>query len=319
MIFTTKPSNAGGAIGAPTNAGVPKVRITTGFLKIYSWSATERANTSGVRTEKWERWYEKMAIDLTVPFQPHVLELFANEGKRSLLTNEDRYSRRGPGMAHIREHEAAAAAGWDVPLSQSLNFSFVVDSEEDETRFAMGVATGLARYLRERAMPEVDEYVIGRICGETHRDEDARRLCRANTYDEVQRGHELLDAEDVPLAGRVLLVSPDVYKILKKSPDATISYGVPSALRAKGVIALLDGTPVVNLSRRRMPQGFGFLLAHPFAVAAPVQLEELRVHRTPPGVDGDLVEGHIRYDAFVLIEKAYGLHYVPMQEGEVGA
>ena len=53
----------------------------------------------------------------------------------------------------------------------------------------------------------------------------------------------------------------------------------------------------------------GFLIAHPSATVAPTKLESYKTHLDPPGISGQLVEGRIVYDAFVLENKAKALYY----------
>ena len=40
-----------------------------------------------------------------------------------------------------------------------------------------------------------------------------------------------------------------------------------------------------------------------------MKLESYRTHENPPGISGDLVEGRIVYDAFVLENKASAIYY----------
>jgi hypothetical protein len=58
-----------------------------------------------------------------------------------------------------------------------------------------------------------------------------------------------------------------------------------------------------------LPVKFGFMLAHPSATVAPTKLEQYKTHENPPGISGELVEGRIVYDAFVLDNKAKGIYY----------
>ena len=55
--------------------------------------------------------------------------------------------------------------------------------------------------------------------------------------------------------------------------------------------------PVV-LTPGRLPQGVEFIIAHPVATTSPVKLEDYKIHDNPPGINGKLVEGRIRYDVF---------------------
>ena len=80
-------------------------------------------------------------------------------------------------------------------------------------------------------------------------------------------------------------------------------------LRLKGVISNLDGASVIKVPAARLPEGFGFMLCHPCATVAPVKLEDYKTHQDPPGINGELVEGRIAYDAFVLDNKKKAIYY----------
>lgn len=88
-------------------------------------------------------------------------------------------------------------------------------------------------------------------------------------------------------------------------------------LRLKGVVANLDGALVTKVPAVRLPSGFGFMLCHSCATVAPVKLADYKTHKDPPGISGDLVEGRIVYDAFVLDNKAKAIYYHAQTESEV--
>lgn len=72
---------------------------------------------------------------------------------------------------------------------------------------------------------------------------------------------------------------------------------------------ILDGLNVVKIASNRLPEKFGFMIAHPVATVAPVKLAEYKIHLDPPFLSGSLVEGRIYYDAFVLENKAKAIYY----------
>ena len=119
-----------------------------------------------------------------------------------------------------------------------------------------------------------------------------------------------MDDEDVPDTGRVLTVVPEVYRMMKKCPDLSLDCDVTEKQRLSGVIAMVDGMDVVKISKKRMPANAGFMICHPVATVAPTKLEDYRVHQDPPGISGELVEGRIVYDAFVLDNKKKAIYYV---------
>ena len=66
---------------------------------------------------------------------------------------------------------------------------------------------------------------------------------------------------------------------------------------------------MIRIPEVRLPKDFGFMLVHPCATVAPTKLEDYRVHQDPPGISGQLVEGRIVYDAFVLENKEKAIYY----------
>ena len=96
---------------------------------------------------------------------------------------------------------------------------------------------------------------------------------------------------------------------LKQSKATFDNQDIGAELRKKGVIAQLDGLNVVKIASNRLPEKFGFMIAHPVATVAPVKLAAYKIHLDPPFLSGSLVEGRIYYDCFVLENKAKAIYY----------
>ena len=58
------------------------------------------------------------------------------------------------------------------------------------------------------------------------------------------------------------------------------------------------------------------MIAYPSATVAPVKLEEYKIHIDLPGLSGNLVEGCVCYDAFVLDNKKNGIYYQSIELAE---
>lgn len=273
-----------------------------------------------------------MAIDLVEKFLPYVDEQFSTESKKSLLTNQDftwtgahsirvykistsqmnDYDRAGTGESWSRY---GAVAGLDATteeftLTRDRSFTFAIDKlDTDETAQQLAAATALARQNREVVIPEVDAHVYGVMCANAGHKPTAKALTAANIYTEVLAASQALDDAEVPETGRVLVVTPAVYVLMKKCKDIVMETDVGNDLRLKGVIGILDGMNVLKIPAVRLPADFGFMAAHPCATVAPVKLEDYTVHKNPPGISGALVEGRICYDAFVLDNKVKAIYY----------
>lgn len=113
----------------------------------------------------------------------------------------------------------------------------------------------------------------------------------------------------------IIVVTPDTYLLMKQSKDIFLETDVAENMRLRGVIAQLDGAQIIKVPANRLPSDFGFMIAHPVATVAPTKLEDYRVHQDPPGISGDLVEGRICYDAFVLDNKKAAIYYQAVTEG----
>jgi hypothetical protein len=102
---------------------------------------------------------------------------------------------------------------------------------------------------------------------------------------------------------------------MKKSKDIIMESDITAEMRLRGVIAMLDGLTVIKVPATRLPDEFGFMIAHPIATVAPVKLESFKVHQDPPGISGSLVEGRIAYDCHLLNNKANAVLYQALDVG----
>lgn len=274
-----------------------------------------------------------MAIDLTTKFQPHTDEQFKAESKKTLLTNTDYdwtgahsikvykvstsqmndYNRSGKEDGNWSRYGAVAsldATTEEMTLKKDRSFTFAIDKlDEDETAGQLAAASALARQNREVVIPEVDTYTYGVMCENAGNKPDAAAITAENIYTEILKGSQALDDAEAPEAGRVLVVTPAVYAVMKKCKDIVMETNIGNELRLQGVIGILDGMNVQKIPANRLPSGFGFMIAHPCATVAPAKLEEYKIHKDPPGISGSLVEGRICYDAFVLDNKAKAIYY----------
>ena len=279
-------------------------------------------------------------IDLVTKFAPYVDEQFKNESKLSMLTNQD-FDWTGAhtikvykiGTSKMNDYDRAGedtATNWsrfgpvagldanteEMILTKDRSFTFAIDKlDTDETAQQLAGATALSRQDREVVIPEVDSYVYGVMATKAGTKAAAVALTAENIYTEILKASETLDDAEVPETERVLLVTPAVYALMKQCPEIALDTDVGQEMRVKGVIANLDGASVVKVPKVRLPENFGFMLAHPSATVAPVKLEDYRVHQDPPGLSGALVEGRICYDAFVLDNKTKAIYYQPITAG----
>ena len=275
-----------------------------------------------------------MAIELATKYLPYVDEIFKAESKKSLLTNDDfdwtgahtvkvykigtssmtDYDRAGTGSGATGSRygtiENLSATTQTMVIAKDRSFTFVIDKlDTDETGRTLEAASALARQLREVVVPEVDAYVYGKMCTGAGTKPAAVTLTADNIYSEIVKGTTVLDDAEVNESGRVLLVVPEVYQLMKRSSEVVLNTNVGEDMRLKGVISNLDGMNVIKVPSGRVPENFGFMIAHPVATVAPTKLADYKTHQDPPGISGALIEGRIVYDAFILDNKKMAIYY----------
>lgn len=274
-----------------------------------------------------------MAINLVTKYQPYVDEIFTKESKKSLLTNQD-YDWTGAHTikvykittSEMQDYKRNPVAGFtgsrygeikdldatteEMTLKKDRSFTFVIDKlDNEETAGQLAAASALARQQRQVVIPEVDTYTYGVMATGAGTKPAAVTLTDENIYTEILKAGTALDNADVPEDNRQLVVTPDVYQLMKRCKDIVMETNIGNDLRIRGVIANLDGANVIKVPATRLPKNFGFMLAHPVATVAPTKLEDYKIHQDPPGISGSLVEGRICYDAFVLENKAKAIYY----------
>lgn len=274
-----------------------------------------------------------MSVELTTKFAPQTDELFKAESKVSLLTNTDfdwtgahaiklykisttplnDYSRnRSTAPEELSRYGKLldlSATTEELLLKHDRSFIFNVDKlDQDETQQQLEAGTALARELREVVVPEVDANVYTVMTAGAGHKPAAAALTKSNIYAAVLAASQALDDAEVPETERVLVVTPATYALLKQAVEFDHTE-IGAEMRARGVVAMIDGAAVVKVPSARLPEKFGFMLAHPSATVAPVKLEDFGIHNDTPLSSGSIVTGRICYDAFVLDNKKKGIYY----------
>lgn len=282
-----------------------------------------------------------MSIELVKKFAPYTDELFKAESKISLLTNTDfdwtgahtvnvwkistvalnDYARNRRGddpegsvasISRYGELYDLSAQTEEMMLKKDRSFIFNVDRmDEDETGGQVAAGSALARELREVVVPEVDTYTYGVMAAEAGNVATAAALTKDNVYTSILAGSEVLDDAEVPDTERVLVVTPSTYTLLKQATEFD-NTEVGAEMKKLGVVGYIDGMAVVKVPSSRLPEKFGFMIAHPSATVAPVKLEDYGTHNDTPLSSGTIVTGRIVYDAFVLDNKKVGIYYHPI-------
>lgn len=264
-----------------------------------------------------------MAINYTDKFAKKVDERFYNEALSTPAVNND-YEFVGAKTVKVMSVNTVALNDYtlsgtsrygtpkdlenevqELTVEKDRAFTFVIDRKSiDDNDGQMAVGEALARQIRERVIPEVDLYRYGKIVAGAETDHVATgAITKTNAYSSVLEGQMALHNSKAPRVGRVLYVSSEFFKVIKQDDSFIKASDLGQQILLNGQVGTIDGLPVIVLAKSEIPENVAFFIAHPSATVAPVKLETYKVHEDAPGISGFLVEGRIRYDAFVLNNK----------------
>ncbi len=198
----------------------------------------------------------------------------------------------------------------ELSMTQDKAFTYTIDKGNEKEQMNVKAATkSLRRQVDEVVIPALDKHRFSVWCSKAGTVKGLSAAPNKNTITGlVMDSTEVLDDALVPANDRTLFVTAAVYKALKENPDFLGTDKLAEKSLVKGQVGEIDGMKVVKVPSSYFPTGVYWLITHKSAVLAPAKLQDYKVHKDPPGINGDLVEGRILHDAFVLEAKKNGVY-----------
>lgn len=197
-----------------------------------------------------------------------------------------------------------------MTLTRDRAFTFTIDKKNtQDTQGVMEAGKALARQMDEVITPEVDIYRLAAMSASAIASANTATVAvtASNAYTQFLNAGAKLDDNKVPSVGRIAFVTPAFYSFIKLDPTFTKATEIAQKMLITGQVGEVDGVKIVKVPSSYLPANHAFIIAHPSAMVAAQKLEDYKIHDNPPGINGKLVEGRKRYDAFVLENKKNGL------------
>ena len=208
----------------------------------------------------------------------------------------------------------------ELTLTQDKSFALTIDkgNSQDKNDTEAFARKMLTLQLTERAIPEFDRYALNKLCRKAGTIVgNSTALTKSNIVDRICDGTVFLDDAEISQNNRTLFVSAAVYKLLKLSDEFVSIDKVAMEAVTKGVVGRFDNMKVVKVPKGRWPENVNFMIVHRSAATAPTTIEDAKIHKDPPGVSGNLLEGRNYYDCFVIASRAKGV-YVEVDTSKAG-
>ena len=204
-----------------------------------------------------------------------------------------------------------------LTMTRDRAFTFSIDKANASDQFNIKQANArLKDHWDNVVTPEVDKWRLakwaagnGLSTGKTIlSNATAAALTKANILEAIFNASAAMSDELVPTTNRVLFIGELDFVKFQLADQVVGGAQLNKQAIAQGYKGTIDGIQIVTVPSSYMPAKTGFIMKWKGATVDPIKLKTLRVQRTPLGIDGDVVEGHIYYDAFVLDAKCKGVY-----------
>lgn len=197
-----------------------------------------------------------------------------------------------------------------LAISQDKSFTFTIDKKFEQDQMGVKAAgAALAREIDEVVTPYIDKYILGVM--EAAADINysyGKNITKTNAYENVLTGIQALGNTKVPEGGRSLVCGYSFYSKIRLDSAFLSANEIAQGMKLNGQKGTIEGMPVIVVPDSYLANTTNFLIVHNSAVVAPLKLTDYVTHINPPGINGTLIEGRIRHDAFALKNKVAGIY-----------
>lgn len=270
-----------------------------------------------------------MAINLATKYSTKVDERFKLQSLTEVAVNKD-YDWTGVATVSVYSIPTQALGNYtrtganrygtptelqdvktDYTVANDKAFSITVDKgNNDDQLNVKAAASVLKRQIDEEIVPSIDTYRIAKIAAAAVANSGSATaaVTSSNAYAKFLAGTEYLSDNKVPLAGRYAFVSPQYFSLIKQDSSFVKNSDMGQEMLVKGQVGTVDGVKIIVVPSAYLPANTSFVMGHPSATTAVSKLEDYKIHQDPPGINGNLIEGRVIYDAFVTTSKVKGVY-----------
>lgn len=197
---------------------------------------------------------------------------------------------------------------YQLTKKKSFNQSFDETNVQDQM-FVKKASAYLKQVWDEQFVPMIDADRLGAWAnGAGLGEQNGTALTKSTVVEAILKGHAALNNKRVPHANRVTFVTESVAIACKLASELQYNEGATTKNIINGQITTIGGYPVVAVPDDLMPAGVEFIIKYKGASVDPMKLKMLRVITESENVAGSLMQGLVRFDSFVLAQKANGIY-----------
>lgn len=194
-------------------------------------------------------------------------------------------------------------------ITKDRSFTGTIDEGNAQDQYNIkGASERMHVQMREVVIPEIEQYTL-QVWAEGAGKSVAGAAPTADTLlGLIQAGASEMNNRHVPKTGRSIFIAETYAAMLPNLANLTYLERLGSQALTENKLPRVAGFDVHVVPDQDMPENVYFILQHKAACPFVKKLQTLKIHKDPPGINGNLLEGRVRYWAGVLAEKAAGIY-----------
>ncbi len=194
-------------------------------------------------------------------------------------------------------------------IEKDRSFTGSIDEGNAQDQYNIkGASQRLHVQIRDVVIPEVETYVLtkwatngGTIAGVAEPTADT-------LLGMIQAGASVMNNAHVPKRGRSIFIAETYAAMLPNLSNLTYLERLGSQALTENKLPRVAGFDVHVVPDGDMPANVYFILQHKDACPFVQKLAKYKIQKDPMGIDGNVIEGRVRYWADVLGEKSAGVY-----------
>jgi hypothetical protein len=199
----------------------------------------------------------------------------------------------------------------ELAMRQDKSVSLTIDKGNLKDQLNLKAAGEMLQLqLKERTVPEADRYAFSEYVKNAGKITPVTKPDKTSVIEAILSIEEFFDENEVPDDGRILYITPEMFKYVQLSPEFMNLEKLGVKAVSRGHVGELGSFTIIKVPTKRLPANVFFLATYKGSVIFPFKIKDAKYQSDPPGISGDLLELRHYYDAFVLGTKAAGVYAV---------
>lgn len=195
-----------------------------------------------------------------------------------------------------------------LQLRHDKSYAMVIDrGDNSEQQMLKSSGKVTKKQTKEQVNPLRDKNAFSEWAKHAgHVIELSEAMSKANIVENLLEAEVYMNNKAVPMDDRRLYIKNTYHKMLRLSTEFNNCDNLKDRLVFKNKLGDLSTFTVIGVPDSWLPANVEYLAVYKESVFAPRKIQELHLHKDPPGISGHLLEARYIFDAFVFGALANG-------------